>query len=78
MSSDSNYCYLANFCGDLNMDKVSQNYCIMPEQPYCPCCDFGLMLHSFEDSDEFCEWVCLLTEEKYKAYMKEKENAQEN
>lgn len=52
--------------------------CIMPEQPYCPCCDFGLMLHSFEDSDEFCEWICLLTEEKYKAYMKEKENVQEN
>ena len=51
--------------------------CIMPEQPYCPCCDFGLILHSFEDSDEFCEWVCLLTEEKYKAYMKEKENVQE-
>lgn len=39
--------------------------CIMPEQPYCPCCRYGLMLHSFEDSDEFCEWVCTLSEKEY-------------
>lgn len=52
--------------------------CIMPEQPYCPCCDFGFICHTFEDSDEFCEWVCLLTEEKYERWLKENNNNVKN
>lgn len=52
--------------------------CIMPEQPYCPCCEFGFITHNFEDSDEFCEWVCLLTEEKYERWLKESANNVKN
>lgn len=48
--------------------------CIMPEQPYCPCCDYGLIVSSFDDSDEFCEWICTLSEKEYE-HIKKKENA---
>lgn len=33
--------------------------CIMPEQPYCPACEYGYIHQDFYD-DEFCEWICLL------------------
>jgi hypothetical protein len=47
------------------MEKISQNYCIMPEQPYCPVCHYGYIVYD-ENDDTHCEWNCLLTEEEYK------------
>lgn len=36
--------------------------CVMPEMPYCPCCEHGIVVYpedaTSEDVD--CEWVCLL------------------
>lgn len=36
--------------------------CIMPEQPYCPACHYGLIIPN-ENDDSFCKWICLLEEE---------------
>jgi len=32
--------------------------CIMPEMPYCPCCEYGYTYREpwWEDEDE--EWIC--------------------
>lgn len=37
-----------------------QKECIMPERPYCPCCEYGYTYREpwWEDEDE--EWVCML------------------
>lgn len=33
--------------------------CIMPEMPYCPCCQYGhIVLNLYDDTR--CEWRCLL------------------
>ena len=45
------------------------NYCIMPEQPYCPACHYGYIVYD-ENDDTHCEWNCLLTEEEYELYQK--------
>ena len=52
------------------MEKISQNYCIMPEQPYCPACHYGYIVYN-ENDNTHCEWNCLLTEEEYKKYVEE-------
>ena len=46
------------------MDKL----CIMPEQPYCPICPFGYCPIE-EETLEYYDWVCTLTEDKYNKYM---------
>ena len=47
------------------MKKISQNYCIMPEQPYCPACRYGHIIMN-EDNDTDCEWICLYKEKERK------------
>lgn len=35
--------------------------CITPEYPYCPWCEYGLVVYP-EDADSIycdCEWICL-------------------
>lgn len=37
------------------------NSCIMPEMPYCPCCQYGLIIEEYPfPFNEFNDWVCLL------------------
>lgn len=45
-----------------NKKQISNYKCIMPEQPYCPACHYGLIVPD-ENDDSFCEWICLLEEE---------------
>lgn len=33
--------------------------CIMPEMPYCPCCQYGYIVPDLDD-DTRCDWRCLL------------------
>lgn len=53
------------------MDK---EYCIEPEMPYCPACEFGYVdtsnCETYEDMCEYAPWVCLCTKEKYDEYMR--------
>lgn len=46
--------------------------CIMPEQPYCPCCRYGYLFYpewveSYDDTLGilgYSEWHCLLIDDK--------------
>ena len=50
--------------------------CIMPEQPYCPACEFGRITYhddveTYEDTlGTECNWECLCTDDTYLKYMK--------
>ena len=33
--------------------------CIMPEQPYCPCCQYGYIYYPEDGDGTECEWICL-------------------
>lgn len=43
---------------------MNNKKCIMPEQPYCPICEHGLVVYPEDaaSTDGDCEWVCLLKE----------------
>lgn len=47
---------------------MPEQYCIMPEMPYCPACPFGYIEQPLYDNAN-CEWHCLCTKEKYEKYM---------
>jgi hypothetical protein len=32
--------------------------CIMPEEPYCPCCPYGYIYYPEDGDGTFCEWIC--------------------
>jgi len=46
--------------------------CIMPEMPYCPCCEHGLIIYPEDvNSIEGCDtqWVCLLKDKNERVSM---------
>lgn len=52
--------------------------CIMPEQPYCPACEFGRIVQTEDMPDTDCSWECICTQEKYCEYLLHKLEAQAN
>lgn len=52
--------------------------CIMPEQPYCPACEFGRIVQTEDMPDTDCSWECMCTQEKYDEYLLRKLEAQAN
>lgn len=47
----------------MRKNENTGNKCIMPEMPYCPACEYGMIIYP-EDADNIYdvdpEWVCLL------------------
>lgn len=46
---------------EINPSDKKVEKCIMPEQPYCPACEYGYIVYP-EDADSIygdCEWYCL-------------------
>lgn len=46
--------------------EILEDKCVMPEMPYCPVCEHGLIVYpewveTYDDTfDSGCEWICRL------------------
>ena len=38
---------------------LNNDNCIMPEMPYCPCCQYGSVIYDEESDTATTEWVCM-------------------
>lgn len=49
---------------DSKNQNLESSKCITPDLPYCPCCQYGMVIHEdsayFGEDDTFTKWVCLL------------------
>lgn len=44
------------------MKKLNPDECITPDYPYCPWCEYGLVIYpedGYYDDCEMVDWVCL-------------------
>ena len=46
------------------MQKLNPDECITPDYPYCPFCEYGLVIYpedgyGYYDDCEMVDWICL-------------------